>query len=84
MTKSLAVLSASLVLVAVSTSAYAGQTISDRNYLPGQSRPADTRYSANQPMTAFGAMVNSPRALVGDGASNTQRYQYQGGPKSSY
>jgi hypothetical protein len=83
MTKSLALFSASLVLIAVSTAAHAGSTISDRSYWPSETRSG---WTPPGPFAAFDAIPGPRQGSFGyppsyDAARN---YRYHGGPKSSY
>jgi hypothetical protein len=86
MTKSLAVFSASLMLIAVSTAANAGSTISDRSYWPNQTRTTGSSSSDRRPLAAFDAVPGPSHGLIADPqfSDASRSYRYQGGPKSPY
>jgi hypothetical protein len=85
LTKRLLTISLSLPLIAMSASAYAGSTISDKSYWP-----SEARQSAQERIVAPGD-VNSafaydraaprlqPQTTANDAAAG---WRYQGGPKS--
>ena len=85
-TKHLRTISLLLPLLAISATAHAGSTITDKSYWPSEARqsaqinPVGSRYDVN---SAFAydrpASHVQPAPTVNDGAS---AWHYQGGPKS--
>jgi hypothetical protein len=84
LTKSLLKISLLLPLVAISATAHAGSTISDKSYWPSEARPAlhsGTGTAQSQPRDAFASSAMAPTTASADGSANAWRYH--GGPKSS-
>jgi hypothetical protein len=84
LTKHLLKISLLLPLVAMSATAHAGSTITDKRYWPGEARPAPYAVTAPQsnPSSAFASTVLTPRfqaAPMADDGRNARRYH--GGPK---
>jgi len=85
LTKHLLKISLVLPLVAMSATAYAGSTITDKSYWPSeatQSTQAGTGGSQSAPNSAFASTVMTPRFQAGpmsDEVGNVRRYH--GGPK---
>jgi hypothetical protein len=74
-----------LPLVAISATAYAGSTITDKSYWPSEARQNAYGVTAaqNDPRSAFAYTVMTPRfqsAPMANEGGNARRYQ--GGPKS--
>ena len=81
-TKHLLTISLLLPLVAVSATAQAGSTITDKSYWPNEARQSAAIRSASQtdPYSAFAYDRAAPRmapATAGSGSG----FRYQGGPK---
>jgi hypothetical protein len=84
LTKHLLKISLLLPLVAMSATAHAGSTITDKSYWPSEARPAAYAVTAPQsnPSSAFASTVLTPRfqaAPMADDGGNVRRYH--GGPK---
>ncbi len=82
MSKHLLTISLLLPLVAVSATAQAGSTITDKSYWPNEARQSTPIRSASQtdPYSAFAYDRAAPRmapATAGSGSG----FRYQGGPK---
>ena len=75
-TKRFILAAAMMMLVAMSGQAYAGMTISDTRYWPGEL--SSTHENAVQRPENASASVESPRGI---GATE---HRYQGGPKGDY
>ncbi len=72
-----------LPLMAVSASAYAGATISDKRYWPNEAR--QNAYQEGGWGSAFGSTAARPRFSVAPPADAGRRaWRYQGGPKSPF
>jgi hypothetical protein len=85
-TKHLLVISLVLPLVAVSATAHAGSTISDRSYWPSEARQSAQNRAISSPRdlnSAFAYDRAAPRLLplTNPNESGSAR-RYQGGPKS--
>jgi hypothetical protein len=83
--KDLLKISLLLPLVAISATAYAGSTITDKSYWPSEARQSTYGATAPQsyPSSAFASTVVTPRFQAGpmaDEGGNVRRYH--GGPKS--
>jgi hypothetical protein len=83
-TKHLLKIALLLPLMAISATAYAGSTISDKSYWPSEARRVAYRVTApqNDPNSAFASTVMTPRFQAGpmaDEAGSLRRYH--GGPK---
>ena len=80
LTKHLLTISLLLPLVAMSATAYAGSTISDKSYWPNEARQSVQTRTFGSPSDAFAydrpALQPAPTANVGGPAGH-----YQGGPK---
>jgi hypothetical protein len=81
LTKRILAISLSLPLVATSATAYAGSTISDKSYWPGEAKQGvqtgsefDSAFAYEQPALRF-----QPARPVGNEGT---AWHYQGGPKS--
>ena len=72
MTKPLILATSMMALVALSSQAYAGTTISDKRYWPNEARPS-SQTVVSRPENAFDAMAQS---------TQTVGPHYHGGPKS--
>jgi alcohol dehydrogenase class IV len=84
LTKHLLKISLLLPLVAMSATAYAGSTITDKSYWPNEARQTTYGIAApqNAPSSAFASTVVTPRFQAGpmsDDVGNVRRYH--GGPK---
>jgi hypothetical protein len=82
-TKHLLTLSLMLPLVAISATAHAGSTITDKSYWPNEARKSAQYRTVGSPADAFaydraGARLQ-PATNPNDGGSSPR---YQGGPKS--
>jgi hypothetical protein len=64
-----------MALVAISSHAYAGATVSDKRYWPSEAR-VSSQTVVRQPQSAFGAAMAQ--------FSETVERRYSGGPKSAY
>jgi hypothetical protein len=86
LTKHLFAISLTLPLVAVSATAYAGSTISDRSYWPSEARQSVQTRTVNSPsdLNSSFAYYREPSRL--QPATNPNEagsaWRYQGGPKS--
>lgn len=81
--KSLLTISLLMPLVAISATAHAGSTISDKSYWPLESRRTTVTAPQTNPSSAFASTVTTPRfraAPMADEGGNARRYH--GGPKS--
>ena len=81
LTKHLLTISLLLPLVAISATAYAGSTISDKSYWPSEARRStqDTTIGSQRDSNSVYAYDwNSPRLQP----ANPIAWRYQGGPKS--
>jgi len=81
LTKHLLKISLLLPLMAISATAYAGSTITDKSYWPSEARRTVTAVQ-NKPSSAFASSVMTPRfqaAPMADESGNVRRYR--GGPK---
>jgi hypothetical protein len=74
-TKRFVLATSMMVFVAMSGQAYAGTTISDTRYWPGEARAAEQN-AVQRPENAF-ASAETPRAIETTGPF------YQGGPKGN-
>jgi hypothetical protein len=83
LTKHLLKISLLLPLVAMSATAYAGSTITDKSYWPSEARQSSgIAAPQNAPSSAFASTVVTPRFQAGpmsDEVGNVRRYH--GGPK---
>ncbi len=84
LTKHLLKISLLLPLMAISATAYAGSTITDKSYWPSEARRNAYAVTAPQsnPSSAFASSVMTPRfqaAPMADEGGNVRRYH--GGPK---
>ncbi len=81
-TKHLLTISLLLPLVAVSATAQAGSTITDKSYWPNEARQSTPIRSASQtdPYSAFAYDRAAPR-MVPATAGSESGFRYQGGPK---
>jgi len=84
LTKHLLRISLLLPLVAISATAHAGSTITDKSYWPSEARRTAYGVTASQsaPSSAFASTVMTPRFQAGpmsDEVGNVRRYH--GGPK---
>lgn len=84
LTKHLLKISLLLPLVAMSATAYAGSTITDKSYWPNEARQSAYGIAApqNAPSSAFASTAVTPRFQAGpmsDEVGNVRRYH--GGPK---
>ena len=71
-----------LPLMAVSASAYAGATISDKRYWPNEARQSGYQQGWG---SAFASTAARPRFSVAPPADAGRRaWRYQGGPKSPF
>jgi len=88
LTKRLLSISLLLPLLAMSATAHAGSTITDKSYWPSEARPAvhgGTGTAQSVPRDAFASSEITPRfqaAPMADEGRNAWRYH--GGPKSSW
>ena len=84
-TKHLVTISLLLPLMAVSATAWAGATISDKRYWPseaGQTLPARTAGAPSQARSAFAYDRNETRLQPAIGPGETaSAWRYHGGPK---
>jgi hypothetical protein len=85
LTKPLLTISLLLPLVAMSATAHAGSTITDKSYWPSEAMQSSYGVTAakNNPSSAFASSVVTPRfqaARMADEGGNVRRYH--GGPKS--
>jgi len=85
LTKRLLTISLLLPMVAISATAYAGETITSKSYWPNEARQSAYGVTTprNDPSSAFASTVMTPRfqaAPMADQAGNVRRYH--GGPKS--
>lgn len=74
-----------LLLVAVSSNAYAGATISDKRYWPSEARQGAYGLSVSQGgwSSAFASAPRTPGFFVAPAPEASSRvWRYQGGPKS--
>jgi hypothetical protein len=81
-TKHLLKISLLLPLVAMSATAYAGSTITDKSYWPSEARQSAYGLTApqNNPRSAFAMTPRFQAAPIADEGGNVRRYR--GGPKS--
>ncbi len=87
LTKHLFKISLVLPLVAMSATAYAGSTISDKSYWPSEARQSTYGVTApqNSPRSAFASYVVTPRFEAAPMANEgSDARSYRGGPKSSW
>ena len=84
--KNLRTISLLLPLMAVSASAYAGSTITDKNYWPSEARQSAqsrTVGSPSDPSSAFAYDRATSRLQPATNANDGESaWRYQGGPKS--
>ncbi len=87
LTKRLLSISLLLPLVAISATAHAGSTITDKSYWPSAARPAvhsEAAIAHSGPRDAFASSsmtaARQPAVVAVDG---TNAWRYHGGPKSS-
>jgi len=83
-TKHLLTISLTLPLVAISATAHAGSTITDKSYWPNEARPSAYRVVSpkSELSSAFASSSMTPRFQIvprSDDGSNAARYH--GGPK---
>jgi len=87
LTKPLRTISLLLPLMAISASAYAGATISDKRYWPNEARRTtyDITVPQADPSSAFASTVTTPRFQVAPRADESASGpRHHGGPKSSW
>ena len=85
LTKHLLTISLLLPLVAISATAYAGSTISDKSYWPSEARQStqDTTIGSQRDSNSVYAYDwNSPRLQPANPNVGGSAWRYQGGPKS--
>lgn len=83
--KHLLTISLLLPLVAISATAYAGSTITDKSYWPNEARPSAYRAvgSQNELSSAFASDRMTPRFQAAPKVDEGRYvWRYQGGPKS--
>jgi hypothetical protein len=85
LTKRLLTISLLLPLVAMSAAAYAGSTITDKNYWPSEARQSAQTRTGGSPIDVYSALAYDragprlqPSTNTNDGGS---AWHYQGGPK---
>lgn len=81
--KNLLTISLLMPLVAISATAHAGSTISDKSYWPRESTRTTVTTPQTNPSSAFASTVMTPQfraAPMADEGGNVRRYH--GGPKS--
>jgi len=85
LTKRLPTISLLLPLMAISASAYAGSTISDKSYWPSEARRSaqERIIAAGSANSAFAYDRDATRVLPQTSTNNAAAgWRYQGGPKS--
>jgi hypothetical protein len=83
-TKHLLTISLMLPLVAISATAHAGSTITDKSYWPNEARPSAYRVVSPQSelSSAFASSRMTPRFQIAPKAEESgYAWRYQGGPK---
>jgi hypothetical protein len=80
LTKHLLKISLVLPLVAMSATAYAGSTISDKSYWPTRQSAYGVTAPQSNPRSAFAMTPRFQAAPIADEGGNVRRYR--GGPKS--
>ena len=88
LTKRFLTISLLLPLVAISATAYAGSTITDKSYWPSAARPAvqsaaSTAHSGPRDAFASSSMT-APLQRAADAIEGANVWRYHGGPKSSF
>jgi len=77
-----------LPLVAISATAHAGSTISDKSYWPSAARPAvhgQASTAQSGPRDAFASSsMTAPLQRAADAIEGANVWRYHGGPKSSF
>jgi len=85
LTKRVLAISLLLPLVAISATAHAGSTITDKSYWPSEARPTTT-YEViapqSNPTSAFASSAMTPRLQAAPIANEGNIRRYHGGPKS--
>jgi len=87
LTKRFLTISLLLPLVAISATADAGSTITDKSYWPSAARPAvHSEIGAVQsgPRDAFASSMTAPRQPVAGAVAGANTWRYHGGPKSPF
>lgn len=84
LTKHLLKLSLVLPLVAMSATAYAGSTVTDKSYWPSEARQSAYGIAApqNALSSAFASTVGTPRFQAGQMSEAGNVRRYHGGPKA--
>ena len=85
LTKHLRKISLLLPLMAISATAYAGSTITDKSYWPSEARPTaqiSTVGSQRDLNSAFAYDRSAPRSQPATSPNAAGSARYQGGPKS--
>ncbi len=86
LTKRLLTISLLLPLVAISATAHAGSTITDKSYWPSAARPAVHSVTSTvhgAPRDAFAASMTAPPQAPARVDYGANAWRYHGGPKSS-
>jgi hypothetical protein len=88
LTKRFLTISLLLPLVAISATAHAGSTITDKSYWPSAARPAvhsEIGAAQNGPCDAFASSsMTAPREPAATEVEGANTWRYHGGPKSSF
>jgi hypothetical protein len=87
LTKRFLTISLLLPLVAISATAHAGSTITDKSYWPSAARPAahsETSTAHSGPRDAFASSsMMAPLQPAANAVDGANAWRYHGGPKSS-